>query len=56
VAGLDDLEYATLGYIDRFNHRRLHGEITTDNTYLTPAEFEASNYRQATPADEAVTQ
>jgi hypothetical protein len=33
-----------------------HGEITTDNTYLTPAEFEASNYRQATPADEAVTQ
>jgi putative transposase len=54
--GLDDLEYATLGYIDWFNHRRLHGEITTDNTYLTPAEFEASNYRQATPADEAVTQ
>ena len=54
--GLDDVEYATLGYIDWFNHRRLHGEITDDNTYVTPAEFEASYYRQATPADEAVTQ
>jgi putative transposase len=32
--GLDDLEYATLGYIDWFNHRRLHGEITDDNTYV----------------------
>jgi putative transposase len=54
--GLDDVEYATLGYIDWFNHRRLHGEITDDNTYVTPAEFEASYYRQATPADDAVTQ
>jgi len=54
--GLDDVEYATLGYIDWFNHRRLHGEITDTNTYVTPAELEASYYRQATPADEAVTQ
>ena len=54
--GLDDVEYATLGYIDWFNHRRLHGEITDNNTYVTPAELEASYYRQATPADEAVTQ
>jgi putative transposase len=54
--GLDDLEYATLGYVDWFNHRRLHGEITDDNIYLTPGEFEASDYRQATPADEAATQ
>ena len=37
--GLDDVEYATLGYIDWFNHRRLHGEITEDNSYVTPAEF-----------------
>jgi putative transposase len=36
--GLDDVEYATLGYIDWFNHRRLHGEITEDNSYVTPAE------------------
>jgi putative transposase len=54
--GLDDVEYATLGYIDWFNHRRLHGEITEDNTYVTPAEFEAAYYRQETPAQEAVTQ
>jgi putative transposase len=54
--GLDDVEYATLGYIDWFNHRRLHGEITDDNTYVTPAEFEASYYRQPTSADDAVTQ
>ena len=28
--GLDDVEFATMGYIDWFNHRRLHGEITDD--------------------------
>ena len=48
--GLDDVEYATLGYIDWFNHRRLHGEITEDNSYVTPAEFEATYYRQIQPA------
>ena len=30
--GLDDVEFATLGYVDWFNHRRLHGEITDDNS------------------------
>jgi putative transposase len=54
--GLDDVEFATLGYIDWFNHRRLHGEITVDNTYVTPAEFEALYYRQNQAAPEAVTQ
>lgn len=54
--GLDDVEYATLGYIDWFNHRRLHGEITEDNSYVTPAEFEATYYRQIQPAAEAATQ
>ena len=54
--GLDDVEFATMGYIDWFNHRRLHGEITDDNTYITPAEFEAVYYRQTAPALEAVTQ
>jgi putative transposase len=54
--GLDDVEFATLGYIDWFNHRRLHGEITDDNSYVTPAEFEAFYYRQNQPAAEAVTQ
>jgi len=54
--GLDDVEFATLGYIDWFNHRRLHGEITDDNTYVTPAEFEAAYYRQTNAAAEAVAQ
>ena len=54
--GLDDVEFATLGYIDWFNHRRLHGEITEDNSYVTPAEFEATYYRQTQPAAEAATQ
>ena len=53
-SGLDDVEFATLGYIDWFNHRRLHGKITADNRYTTPAEFEAAYYRQMEPAFEAV--
>jgi len=40
--GLDDVEYATLEYIDWFNHRRLHGELDM----ITPAEFEASFVHQ----------
>jgi putative transposase len=35
--GLDDVEYATLEYVDWFNHRRLHGELGM----VPPAEFEA---------------
>ena len=36
--GLDDVEYATLEYVDWFNHRRLHGQLGM----ITPAEFEAA--------------
>jgi putative transposase len=54
--GLDDIEFATLGYLDWFNHRRLHGEITADNTYVTPAEFEAAYYCQTGTVSQAVTQ
>ena len=54
--GLDELEFATMGYIDWFNHRRLHGQITDDSSYVTPAEFEATYYRQTAAALEAVTQ
>ncbi len=54
--GLDDVEFATMTYVDWFNHRRLHGEITDDSSYTTPAEFEAIYYRQTQPAIEAVTQ
>ncbi len=43
--GLEDVEYATLEYVDWFNHRRLHGELGM----VTPAEFEATSYDQATP-------
>ena len=44
--GLDDVEFATMTYVDWFNHRRLHGEITDDASYTTPAEAEAAYYRQ----------
>jgi putative transposase len=54
--GLDDVEFATMTYIDWFNHRRLHGEITADATYTAPAEHEAAYYRQTTTAIETVTQ
>ena len=35
-------------YVDWFNHRRLHGEITDNATYTTPADAEADYYRQTT--------
>ncbi len=50
--GLDDVEYATLEYVDWFNQRRLHGEIGM----IPPAEFEAIYYHQETPALLAVSQ
>ena len=39
--GLDDLELATLEWVDWFNHRRLHGEIGM----IPPAELETTYYR-----------
>jgi putative transposase len=50
--GLDDLEYATLEWVDWFNHRRLfeaHGHIP-------PAEFEELHYRQKASGQKAETQ
>ena len=50
--GLDDLEYATLEWVDWFNHRRLfetHGQIP-------PAEFEELYYRQKDSGRQAETQ
>jgi putative transposase len=44
--GLEDVEYATLEYVDWFNHHRLHGELGM----ITPAEFEAAYYDQEVPA------
>ena len=43
--GLDDVEYATLEYVDWFNHRRLHGELGM----RPPAEFEALLARPTAP-------
>jgi putative transposase len=54
--GIDDVEFATMTYVDWFNHRRLHGEITNDTSYTTPADFEANYYSQNPTALEAVTQ
>jgi len=50
--GLDDVEYATLEYVDWFNHRRLHGELGM----ITPAEFEATFLQQPAPARLASSQ
>jgi putative transposase len=47
--GVENVEWATLTYVDWFNHRRLHTEIGM----VPPAELEATYYRQ-TGADELV--
>ncbi len=54
--GLADVEFATLTYVDWFNNRRLHGEITPGPGYTTPANHEADYYRQNVPAEPAETQ
>jgi putative transposase len=54
--GLEDVEFATMTYVDWFNHQRLHGTITAGPGYTTPAAHEAAHYRQTTPAAEPVTQ
>jgi len=46
--GLEDVEYATLAYVDWFNHRRLHTELGM----VPPAEFErafGTDYHHAPP-------
>ena len=54
--GLDDVEFATLTYVDWFNQRRLHGEITEGPGYTTPAEHEAAYYRHNNPVAGTATQ
>ena len=55
-AGLEDVEFATVTYVDWFNQRRLHGQIEPGPGYTTPAAFEADHYRQTTPANTTGTQ
>jgi putative transposase len=43
--GLDQVEYATLEWVDWFNHRRLLEPIG----YVPPAEFEATYWRREAP-------
>jgi putative transposase len=45
--GIDDLEYATLEWVDWLNHRRLLEPIG----YVPPADFEAAFHRQEDPSD-----
>ena len=49
---VDDLELATLEWVDWWNHRRLHSACQM----TPPAEHEAAYYRQTTPAEPAGTQ
>lgn len=49
--GLDDLELATLEWVDWFNHRRLFHELGR----IPPAEFEELHYRQTVPAKSSGT-
>jgi transposase InsO family protein len=44
--GLDEVEYATLEWVDWCNHRRLLEPIG----HVPPAEFEATHWRTQTPA------
>ncbi len=46
--GLDDLELATMVYVDWFNHTRLFAEVG----YRPPAEVEADYYRHIATPDE----
>ena len=41
---VDELELATLSWVDWFNHDRLHGELG----HVPPTEFEADHYRHIT--------
>ena len=50
--GLDDLELATLEWVDWFNHRRLFHELGR----IPPAEFEDQHYRQIDSGHEAKPQ
>ena len=55
--GQSDVEFATLEWVDWYNHRRSHGELLDRRyAYTTPADHENAYYRQHVPADPARTQ
>jgi len=47
MAGLDDLEFATLKWVDWYNHQRLFSALG----YVPPAEYEANHYPQRVLAE-----
>ena len=49
---IEDVEWATLTYLDWFNSRCLHGEIGM----VSPAELEESYYRQTEPSELVASQ
>lgn len=53
--GLSDVEYATLEWVDWYNHQRLHGQITGTPRHTTPAAHENAYYSHTDTAAEAVT-
>ncbi len=55
--GLSDVEFATLEWVDWYNHRRSHSALIAGRgNYTTPAEHETTYYRQHSTATPAVTQ
>jgi len=40
----EDVEFATMAWVDRYNHRRLHSTLAM----ITPAEHEAAHYAATT--------
>ncbi len=45
---LADIEFATAGWVDWYNHRRLHGSVGM----LTPDEFEQAHYAALKPQEQ----
>jgi putative transposase len=39
---IDDVDYATMEWVDWFNNRRLHSQLN----YIPPDEYEAAYYAQ----------
>ena len=53
--GLDDVEFATMTYVDWFNHRRLHGEITDDASYTGSSRYRPTRANSVSSRPSAVT-
>ncbi|WP_420619191.1 hypothetical protein [Candidatus Poriferisocius sp.] len=54
--GISDVEFATLEYVDWYNHRRSHSQLLPDRyTYTTTADHKNAHYNQTLTADPADT-